>query len=230
MIVGYGPGGGYDIYGRMLARHMGKYIPGNPTIIIKNMPGAGSLRAANYIYNVAPKDGTAFGIFARNIPLLGAARQTNQNVQFDPRKFTWLGSSSSFDNDAYLLIVRKDAQIKIDRGCAPARTARRSSSAPPAKARRATPCRSSCATCSASTSSRSPAIRDSGALFLAMERGEIEGRTAGLSTVKSNKPDWLKPDGIMQVLVAFGADDPLSRTSRTCRPRANWRRPTRTAR
>src|ERR1700754_919268 len=112
MIVSYGPGGGYDTYGRILAQHMSKYIPGHPTIIINNMPGAGSLKGANYIYNVAPKDGTAFGIFARNIPLLALLDKTDQNVQFDPTKFTWIGSSSSGENDAYVLISRKDAKNK----------------------------------------------------------------------------------------------------------------------
>ena len=66
LVVGYGPGGGYDVYARVLSRHMGKHIPGNPTIIVQNMPGAGSLRAANYLYTVAPKDGTVFGTFARS--------------------------------------------------------------------------------------------------------------------------------------------------------------------
>src|SRR5215217_7038 len=67
LIVSYGTGGGYDVYARVLSRHMSRHIPGNPNIIIQNMPGAGSLRGANYIYNVAPKDGTAFGTFARNM-------------------------------------------------------------------------------------------------------------------------------------------------------------------
>src|SRR4051795_9253730 len=65
LAIGFSAGGGYDLYARHLARHMGKYIPGNPTIVPQNMPGAGSLRAANFIYTAAPKDGTAFGIFAR---------------------------------------------------------------------------------------------------------------------------------------------------------------------
>src|SRR3989442_1453111 len=82
-------------YARVLARHMSKYIPGNPTIVVQNMPGAGSLRGANFLYNVAPRDGTTFGTFARNMALLGLIK-TNQNVQFDPAKFTWLGSSSSY--------------------------------------------------------------------------------------------------------------------------------------
>src|SRR5689334_17771033 len=103
LIVSYGTGGGYDVYARVLARHMPKYIPGNPNIVVQNMPGAGSLRGANFLYNVAPRDGTTFGTFARNMPLLGLIK-SNQNVQFDPTKFTWLGSSSSFANDAYVLL------------------------------------------------------------------------------------------------------------------------------
>ena len=63
--VGYTAGGGYDLYARALARHMGKHIPGNPSLIVQNLTGAGSLNAANHLYNVAPKDGTAFGTFAR---------------------------------------------------------------------------------------------------------------------------------------------------------------------
>ncbi len=90
LYVGYSAGGGYDIYARVLARHLGKHIPGNPTIVPQNMPGAGSLRLANYLYNVAPKDGTAIGTFARGMatePLLGGT-----GTQFDARKFSWIGS------------------------------------------------------------------------------------------------------------------------------------------
>ncbi|MDB5569652.1 MAG: family tricarboxylate transporter, receptor protein, partial [Hyphomicrobiales bacterium] len=69
LIVGYGPGGGYDVYARVLARHMGAHMPGEPTIVVQNMPGAGSLRAANYIANVAPRDGTAMAAIDRQLPL-----------------------------------------------------------------------------------------------------------------------------------------------------------------
>src|SRR6267142_649 len=62
LTVGYGPGGGYDVFARLLARHLGRFVPGNPQIIVQNMPGAGSLIAANYLYAVSPKDGTAFGL------------------------------------------------------------------------------------------------------------------------------------------------------------------------
>src|SRR5262245_8914173 len=88
LIVGYGPGGGYDAYGRLLSRHFGRYVPGRPSVVVQNMPGAGSLVATNYLYRIAPKDGTVFGIFARNMPLVGLLG-TKQNVQFDPLRFTW---------------------------------------------------------------------------------------------------------------------------------------------
>ncbi|MEA3028442.1 MAG: hypothetical protein QOF91_3727, partial [Alphaproteobacteria bacterium] len=65
LYIGYSVGGAYDLYARMLARHIGKHIPGNPTVLPKNMEGAGSLRLANWLYNVGPKEGTAFGIIGR---------------------------------------------------------------------------------------------------------------------------------------------------------------------
>ncbi|MBV8538509.1 MAG: hypothetical protein JO128_23120, partial [Alphaproteobacteria bacterium] len=90
IVIGYSVAGGYDRYGRVLSRHLGAHLPGNPTVVPQNMPGAGSLRAANYLYNAAPKDGSTFGIFTRGMamePLLG-----NAAAQFDARKFTWIGS------------------------------------------------------------------------------------------------------------------------------------------
>jgi tripartite-type tricarboxylate transporter receptor subunit TctC len=92
LVIGYSAGGGYDAYGRVLARHLSKHIPGNPAIIVQNMPGAGSLRSANYLYNVAPKDGTVIGHFSRGMamePLIGTS-----STPFDARRFTWLGSGT----------------------------------------------------------------------------------------------------------------------------------------
>src|SRR5262245_9433086 len=63
LIVGYSTGGGYDTYARILARHIGRHLPGQPAVVVQNMPGAGSLRAANYLFNVAPKDGSVIGMF-----------------------------------------------------------------------------------------------------------------------------------------------------------------------
>jgi tripartite-type tricarboxylate transporter receptor subunit TctC len=93
LIIGAAPGGGHDIYARAIGRHMGKYIPGNPNIVPKNMPGAGSNKAAAFLYNVAPKDGSVFGaIFPGAImdPLTGDKSQ----VQHDPQKFNYLGTAN----------------------------------------------------------------------------------------------------------------------------------------
>jgi tripartite-type tricarboxylate transporter receptor subunit TctC len=90
LYIGYTAAGGYDVYARLLGRHIERHIPGNPNIVTKNMPGAGSLVLANWLYNVGPKDGTTFGIIGRGIPfdpLLGSTK-----AQFDATKFTWLGS------------------------------------------------------------------------------------------------------------------------------------------
>jgi tripartite-type tricarboxylate transporter receptor subunit TctC len=91
--IGSSVGGGYDIHGRLLARHIGKYIPGNPTVVPRNVEGAGGLRLANILYNSAPRDGTLFGIVFRSVPfelLLG-----NKAAQYDATKFTWIGSTSN---------------------------------------------------------------------------------------------------------------------------------------
>jgi tripartite-type tricarboxylate transporter receptor subunit TctC len=87
--VGNTAGGTYDLYARLVSRHLGAFLPGKPTIVVENMPGAGSLRAANYIYNVAPKNGTALGIISENIAIEQALQ--NPGVQYDASKLTWVG-------------------------------------------------------------------------------------------------------------------------------------------
>ena len=107
LVIGYAPGGGYDVYARALARYMGRHIPGNPSIVVQNMPGAGSIKAANYLYNIAPKDGTAFGGFSRGAfldPLLGRS----DGVQYVAAKYGWLGSIS---NEVGVCAFRADSGI-----------------------------------------------------------------------------------------------------------------------
>src|SRR5215831_17137841 len=107
LYIGYSVGGGYDLYARVLARHIGKHIPGNPTVVPKNMEGAGSLRLANWLYRVAPKDGTAFGTIGRGTgfdPLFG-----HRGAQFEGAKFTWLGSA----NDEVSVCVVWNGRTKI---------------------------------------------------------------------------------------------------------------------
>ncbi len=106
LVVGSSAGGGYDTYARLIARYMGSYIPGNPTIVPQNMPGAGSNKAGGYIYSVAPKDGTAIGAVFPGIilqPLIG-----DVPTPHDPSKFIYVGSANS---DAYMCVARKDAAV-----------------------------------------------------------------------------------------------------------------------
>src|ERR1700720_4115316 len=179
--VGYGAGGGYDAYARLIARHLGRHIPGQPAVVVQNMPGAGSLRAANYIFNRAPKDGTAFATFGRNMIMLGLLGG-NSSAQFDPRQFTWLGSPSSGQDDAYMLWVRKDAKVK---SLAEARTP----GGPPLLLGGTAD--GSTETDIALLMQRTAGLNvkvvtgypDSNSINLALERGEVEGRFIGLSAI-----------------------------------------------
>ena len=206
LIVGYGPGGGYDLNARLVARHLGRHIPGNPTVIVQNMPGAGSLRAANYLYSVAPGDGATIGAFSRDMALVAILGNV-PGIRFDPRKFTWLGSSSDFASDAYVLMVRTDAPVTS------IADARRPGGSPLVLG----------STAEGTTGSDVPNLLretlglriklvagypDNGAIFLAVDRGEINGRTTDLSTMRSLRPDWLKPNASMRALVQ------LARTTR----------------
>jgi tripartite-type tricarboxylate transporter receptor subunit TctC len=183
LTVGYSVGGGYDTYARILARHMPKHIPGNPTIVVQNMPGAGSLKAANYIYNVAPKDGTAMGIFGRGIalePLIGTSP-----AQFDATKFLWLGSGT---DEAAVVVIWHTRQIATwaDMLSKPFTVGGEGTGSDPdvyalmlknvfgAKLR---------------LISGYPGTAE---MALALERGEVDGRASwSWSSLKSYKPDWI---------------------------------------
>src|SRR5215510_12457636 len=110
ILIGFSPTGfGYDTYGRLLARHLGKYLPGNPIIVPQNRPGAGSLNLANYLFNAAPRDGTEIAIVGRGVamePLLGGAAS---QAKFDSSKFAWLGS---MNNEVSGFYIRQPGPVK----------------------------------------------------------------------------------------------------------------------
>ena len=201
IIVGYGPGGGYDLYARLVGRHFGKHIPGGPSIIVQNMPGAGSLRAANYVYTTAPKDGTAIVTFARNMPMMGVLGG-NASVHFDPTKYTWLGSASSYQGEAYMLWVRKDLPIKnLEDARRPGGpdiviggTSDGSTDTDVALLIKQT------------VGINLRVVRGypgSAEINLAVERGEVNGRFIGTSSVAATLPGWLKPEGPVRPLLQF---------------------------
>jgi tripartite-type tricarboxylate transporter receptor subunit TctC len=201
VVIGYSAGGGYDIYARAVARYLGRYVPGNPNVISQNMTGAGSVRAANYLYVQAPKDGTQFGTFSRGLPLL-ALTGADKNVRFDPTKFKWIGSTSSYADDAYVFTVRRDKGITSVRELM-GKNAKLVTFG---------------STNYGSTGFDVPLVlKDTlglniklvhgypggSAINLAIERKEMDGRTQGLSSLSSMGGDW-KKDRIGLVQFARG--------------------------
>jgi tripartite-type tricarboxylate transporter receptor subunit TctC len=194
LIVGYPPGGSNDVYGRAVARHIGRHIPGSPQVVFRNMPGAGSILAANHIYNVAPKDGTVLGLLAATNVLderLGAP-----GVKFETAKFSWIGRVSSSINVTAMWNTSKIKTIN-DAFVAEASLG---------------------ATGTGSTVYVYPNVlnRVLGAKFklvmgyggsneamLAMERGEVEGHSTSWEAYKSARPDWIK-DKKINVVVQYG--------------------------
>jgi tripartite-type tricarboxylate transporter receptor subunit TctC len=107
LIVGSTPGGGYDTQARLVARHLGRHIPGNPTIIVQNMPAAGSLAATNHLFNIAPKDGSTIALVQRGMLLI---KNWNPSaVRFDLGQFNFLGS---INREVALSVARADAPVK----------------------------------------------------------------------------------------------------------------------
>jgi tripartite-type tricarboxylate transporter receptor subunit TctC len=106
LVLGHDVGGDYDLGGRLLGRYLGRYIPGSPTIVVQNMPGANSLVATNFLFNVAPKDGTVIGSFSRNIP--GDAVRGLRNLNADPKRFGWIGATS---RPGRICIARADSGV-----------------------------------------------------------------------------------------------------------------------
>jgi len=200
LMIATGTGGAYGGYALVFAQHFGKHVPGEPAITPEYRPGAGGVVAANYLYNVAPKDGTTIAVIAHDLALHSHLGH-NPNIQFDFQKFIWLGSSSSFADDAYLLIVRPDAVVKS------VEDARRPGGPPLLVA---------ASTGGAGTGDTTTLIREalgfnlkpvtgyrgSSDMFLAIDRNEADGRFTALSVLQATRPGWLK-QGAMRVLFQF---------------------------
>lgn len=197
IIVGFGPGGGYDLYARLLSRFLGNHIPGRPNVIVQNMEGAGGVRAANYVYAAAPKDGTVIaGVNqgATMFQLLGG-----KGAQYDPSKFAWLGRMGFSNNVAY--VWKGSGVTSLD----------------DAKQREVSMAGSGVI----SDADIYPAVLNAllGTKFkvvngyagtnesdLAVERGEVDGRGGGAySSLVSTHPQWLA-NGDVRILVQVGFD------------------------
>ena len=111
LLVGSAPGGGYDLYARTFAQHLRRHIPGEPNIVVQNMPGAGGMVVTNWLFNVAPKDGTAFGLMQRGIPFHPYFGE--KNARFVPTEFNWIGS---FNSETSVVTVMNTSKVKIVQG------------------------------------------------------------------------------------------------------------------
>jgi tripartite-type tricarboxylate transporter receptor subunit TctC len=183
MVIGFGPGGGYDLWGRTLGRHIGKHLPGKPTVVPQNMPGAGSLIAANHIYSAAPKDGTVLGIIARDAAL--AELTGLQGARFDARKFTWVGSPATETNVciSYHTSKVKSAKDLFEQELIIGNTGPGTGTYTYPKAL------IGLLGMKFKSIGGFPSSSD---VFLAMERGEVEGICESLDSVSGKRPDWIE--------------------------------------
>jgi tripartite-type tricarboxylate transporter receptor subunit TctC len=194
MLIGFGPGGGYDRWGRTLARHIGRHLPGTPNVVAQNMPGAGSYNAANTIFSVSPKDGTVMGIIARDAPLGRLTGQTG--ARFDPLTISWIGTPTTETN---VCIANAKATVKSVEDLQTKELILGETGA-------GTGTRSYPKALSAILGMKFKLIAgfpSSSDVFLAMERGEVDGICESLDSVHGKKPDWI-PKKVVNVLFQGG--------------------------
>jgi tripartite-type tricarboxylate transporter receptor subunit TctC len=192
-VIGYPPGGSNDTFGRLVARHIGKYIPGHPNVIPKNTPGAGSFLAVNQIFNVAPKDGTVIGIGAPTIPL--DERLGTQGVRFKTAELSWIGRVDSLIN---MVFTWKTSPVKTFADALKTEATLSGTGV-------------------GSTVSIYPTVmnnvfgtkfklvmgyKGSNEAMLAVERGEVEGHSTSWTALKVAHPDWIR-DKNVTVFVQF---------------------------
>lgn len=182
VVIGYPPGGSNDVFARFLARYMGRYIPGNPTLVTRNMPGGGSLIAANWVYSIGPKDGTVIAITSPTTPL--DAKLGNPAAKYEPEKFNWIGRTGMAANPVMVWHTQPYKTIKdaLEKEITLS------------------------ATGAGSTVSVYPTVannvlktkfklifgyKGSGEAMLAMERGETAGHSTAWEALKTQHPDWI---------------------------------------
>ncbi len=197
IIVGGAAGGGYDIYARALSRYFGDEIPGRPTMIVQNMQGAASIRAANYVYTVAPKDGTVIGMVQREIPMLPLYGESKESLQYETLKFNWIGN---LNNETSVCATWHDSPTKTIQDAMKRETI--------------------IGGAGANDTEKFPAVLNNmlGTKFkiisgyvganidIAIERREVEGRCGwSWSSLKNQKPDWLR-DKKLNILIQLSGE------------------------
>lgn len=199
MYIGYAPGGSYDLYARVVARHLGKHIPGNPTVIANNMPGAGSLQAANFLYSVAPRDGTALGALGETVVMEQALK--NPAAKYDATKYTWIGRIAS-SNNIILVWHTSKAQSVADA----MHTEMSMAGTGPGNLAEIVP-----KLLNALSGTKFKVISgyaSAGPGMLAMERGEVDASGTSWAGIKATRQDWLREKKIRIILQVLPTRDP----------------------
>ncbi len=195
LIIGLGPGGNYDLWARALSHHYGKHLPGNPTVVPQYMPGAGSYIAAGHIARIAPRDGSVISLISRDA-VLGPLTGTGGAV-FDARALSWLGSPTTETN---VCIAYRGAQVATAQDLFAKQLIVADTG--PGTGTRTYP-----KVLGALLGMKFKIVggfRSSADVFLALERGEVEGFCESLDSVRNRRPDWI-PSGTVKVLFQGGA-------------------------
>jgi tripartite-type tricarboxylate transporter receptor subunit TctC len=191
IFVGYTAGGSYDLYGRLVSRHLGQHLPGHPAVVVQNMPGAGSLKAANYLYEVAPRDGTALGVVVESTALEQAL--ANPAAQYDAAKFTYVGRVATSNN---IFMMWRGAKVQSIED-AKSTVALMAGTGPGSIAETIPKLTNALLGTRFKMISGYPASTEA---MLAMERGEVDGSSSSWAAVKVGKQDWLKENKIKIIL------------------------------
>jgi len=197
-IVGYGAGASYDSGARLIGRYLGRYIPGKPNVVIQNMPGAGSMVAANQLYNASAKDGSVIGMFGRGLYL--EALFGNPAVKFDPVKFNWIGSHG---REVSFLVTGKDTGFKTVADIRE-REIIVGASGPGADTHSFALVLRTLLDAKVKIVSGFPGQADA---FLALDRGEVQGNAgATIGTVMALRPQWLMEKGLANFVVQLATE------------------------
>ena len=199
MLIGADAGGGYDIAGRVMARSLGRHIPGNPAIVVKNMAGATGLTMINYLANAAAKDGTVIGLSENNIayePLLGTA--TGANVRFDTGRLQWIGSPVQ---EVFVTFVWATTPFRSVQDLKESESLMSAISADGENVTLPTLMNKMIGT----RMKPIPGYPGQAGAFVAVERGEVHGNTTGFANLAGTKADWLR-DGKIRILIQYALE------------------------
>jgi tripartite-type tricarboxylate transporter receptor subunit TctC len=194
IVASFEAGGPYDFYSRLIARHLGAHLPGAPAVVVQNMPGAGGLRGANYLYNVAARDGTALGVVSQTV-VVGQVLGTTPGIQYDARKYSWIGrinSNVEVQHTWHASGIRSIEDAKRREVVLAGTGPTSSSVVMPRLMNELIGTRFKVVTGFAGPTSAQ----------LALERGEVEGIVKPWSSIKVGSADWLR-DGKINLIVQY---------------------------